>query len=145
MLGCDGRAAGLALLLGRDELGCAGRALLPDGRLVDDGRALLAGCRVVLPEGLTAWPAGRRDVPLRIASVLREPRVVAPGRTAPRVLVLTPGVALPRVATARVEMRPLASRDIAVRLALREVRVPIRSREEERAAKWRLLTMIVPG
>lgn len=136
--------AGRALLLGREELGRAGRALLPDGRLVDDGRTLLAG-RLELPDGLTASLDGRRDVPLRIPSVLREPRVVAPGRTAPRVLVLTPGLALPRVATVRVEMRPLASREIAVRVAVREVRVPILSREEERAAMWRLLTIMVPG
>ena len=147
LLGRDGRAAGLALLLGRDELGRAGRALLPDGRLVDDGRVVDG--RRELPDGLTAWPEGRREVPLRMPSVLREPRVVVPGRIVPRVLVRTPEFPVPRVATVRVDMRPLASRDIAVRVAprveVREVRVLIRSREEEREAIWRLLTTITPG
>ena len=147
MLGRDGRAAGRALLFGRDELGRAGRALLPDGRLVDDGR--VACGRRELPDGLTAWPEGRREVPLRTPSVLREPRVVAPGLTAPRVLGRTPEFPVPRVATVRVEMRPLASRDIAVRVALlvevRDVRVFIRSRDEERAAICRLLTTTTPG
>src|SRR5690606_31771678 len=139
VLGREGRAAGLALLFGRDEVGRAGRALLPDGRLVDDGRTPLDG-RLELLEGRTACPVGRRDVPLRMPSVLRVPRVVAPGRTAARVLVRMPEFPVPRVATVRVEIRPLASRDIAVRVALlvevRDVRVFIRSREDERTAIW---------
>lgn len=117
-------------------MGLAGRALLPEGRLVDEGRTPLAGCREV-PDGLTASPEGRLDVP------------VAPGRTVLRVPLLTPEFAVPRVTAVRVEIRPLASREIAVRVALRvderEVRVFIRSREEERTAMCRLLTIIAPG
>ena len=87
----------------------------------------------------------RLVVPLRTPSVSRELR----GRTASRVLVRVPGLALPRVATARVDMRPLASLEIAVRVALRvderDVRVFIRSRDDERAAMRRLLTTMAPG
>lgn len=141
-LGREGRAL---LPLGCEELGRAGRVLLPEGRLVDEGLVASLDGRRELSEGLTAWPEGRRDVPLRTPSVLREPL----GRTVPRVLVRASGLELPRVATVRVEMRPLASRDIAVRVAprveVRDVRVFIRSREDERAAIWRLLTTITPG
>ena len=84
---------------------------------------------------------------------MREPRV-ALGRTPSRVPdvrvpPLTFDVALPRVATVRVEIRPLASREIAVRVAVRAeeraVRVFIRSREDERTAIRRLSIMMAPG
>lgn len=152
LLGLDGLAGrALAGLAGRDGLalaGLAGRALLPAGRRVDEGRTPVDGRREV-PDGRTARPEGRRDVPLRMPSVFRVPRVVVPGRTAPRVPVRTPEPLVPRVATVRVEMRPFASRDIAVRVAerveARDVRVFIRSRDDERATIRRLLTMIAPG
>lgn len=148
VLGRVCRGAG-RVVLGRAGAGRAGRALLPAGRrVVDEGRTPLDGRRE-LPEGLTASPVGRRVVPLRTPSVLREPRVVAPGRTVPRVPVLTSGLALPRVVAVRVEIRPLASREIAVRVALRvavrDVRVFIRSREDERTAIRRLFTTTAPG
>lgn len=50
VLGLDGRAG---VALGREEVGRAGRALLPVGRVVDDGRALSAGLRDVPDDGLT--------------------------------------------------------------------------------------------
>ncbi|GGG93197.1 hypothetical protein GCM10007415_30070 [Parapedobacter pyrenivorans] len=84
--------------------------------------------------------------------MLREPRV-ALGRTPSRVPdarvpLLTFESSLPRAATVRVEMRPLASLEIAVRVALRdeerEVRVFIRSRDEERTAMRRLSIIMPP-
>lgn len=127
--------AGLALLLGRELLGLAGRALLPDERPVADGRVV---CGRVACGRAVCRPVDRVDVLLLTPSVLREE------------LLLTPEL-LPelRVTAVRVEIRPLASREIAVRVALRvearEVRVFIRSRDDERAAMWRLFTMMVPG
>lgn len=143
-----GREAGRdGVALGRELVGRAGRALLPDGRRVDDGLTPLAGC-LELP-GLTASPVGLRDVlPGLMASLVRVP--VLPRVTDVRVLP-----AVPRVATARVEMRPLASRLIAVREAVRVV-VPadrlerpvltsIRERDAERMPRVRLSTIMVPG
>ena len=143
LAGLAGRvAAGLALV------GLAGRALVPAGRLVVEGRTPVAGCLDV-PEGRTALPAaGRLEVPVRTPCVLRVPLVV-PRFTALRVPPRTPEDELPRVATERVEIRPLASRDMAVRVAereaVRDVRVFIRSRVDERATIWRLLMIMVPG
>lgn len=127
-------------LLGREDE--AGRVLLPEEPREDEGRALLPEGRLeVVPDGRTDWPVGRRDVPLLTASELRVPREVLLGRTAsrppldvalPRVTEVRPVLPEALLATGRVEMRPFASREMAVRVDVRAVREPIRSREEER-------------
>ena len=50
LLGLEGRDG---VALGREEEGRAGRALLPDGRRVDDGRTPSEGLREVPDDGLT--------------------------------------------------------------------------------------------
>src|SRR5690606_10677577 len=106
LVGREGAAVGRRELVGR-----AGRALLPDGRREDDGLTPLEGC-LELP-GLTASPLGLRDVLLgRTASLVRVPAL-------PRVTDVRVLPAVPRVAVARVEIRPFASRLIAVREAVR--------------------------
>ena len=50
LLGLEGRDG---VALGREEVGRAGRALLPDGRLVDDGRTPSEGLRELPEDGLT--------------------------------------------------------------------------------------------
>lgn len=144
LLGREGRDGAA---LGRDELdGREGRALLPDGRRVDDGLTPLEG-RLELP-GLTASPPGLRDVlPGRTASRVRVPEL-------PRVTDVRVLPALPRVATERVEIRPFASRLIAVRDAVRvvpadrverPVLTSIRDRDADRMPLVRLSTIMVPG
>lgn len=144
LLGLEGREGAA---LGRELDGRAGRALLPDGRCVDDGLTPLEGL-LELP-GLTASPDGLREVlPGRIASLERVP--VVPRVTEVRVLP-----ALPRVAMGRVEMRPFASRLIAVREAVRVVApadrlerpvlTSIRERDADRIPLVRLSTIMVPG
>lgn len=143
LLGREGRDGAA---LGRELDGRAGRALLPDGRREDDGLTPFDGC-LELP-GLTASPLGLRDVLLgRIASLVRVP--VLPRVTDVRVLP-----AVPRVATERVEIRPFASRLIAVRDAVRvvpadrlerPVLTSMRERDADRTPLVRLSTIIVPG
>src|SRR5690606_29886013 len=145
LLGRDGRLAGRAL--GLCDVGRAGRALLPDGRRDGAGRTPCVG--------RTPWFAGLRTVPLRIPSV-RVPRV-APGLTASLVVaprVVDDGLIAERsvllVATVRVEIRPLASRvmavleDPATRLE-RPVRTSILDRDAERMPRVRLSTIMAPG
>jgi len=115
----------------------AGRALLPVGRAVEEGLGF-AGRRDVPEEGLTASPpAGLRDVPGRTDCEVRVP------------------VALPRVATVRVDIRPFASRVMAVRDAVRvavpserlprPVRTSIREREADRTPRVLLSIITAPG
>src|SRR5690606_22226905 len=107
--GREGRDAGRRVL--------EGRALLPEGRRDEDGRTPLEGRREV--PGLTTPLLGLRDeLPGRTASRVRVPiarRVVL----LPRVAEERVSLVLPRLATARVEIRPFASRLMAVRDAVR--------------------------
>jgi len=146
--GREGAALGR---VGREELDgrAAGRVLVPVGR-VDEGLALLAGCLEV---------PGRMTAPLGLREVFPD-RIVPLGRVAvfPRVAdvpALRVPVALPRVAIARVEIRPFASRLMAVREAVRvvvpaerlerPVRTSMRDREAVRTPRVRLSMITVPG
>lgn len=144
LLGREGRDGAA---LGRELDGREGRALLPDGRRVDDGLTPLEGLLELL--GLTASPAGLRVVLLgRTDSRVRVPEL--PRVTDVRVLP----AALPRVATERVEIRPFASRLIAVRDAVRvvpadrferPVLTSIRDRDADRMPLVRLSIITAPG
>lgn len=104
------------------------------------GRLASAAGRRVVSVGRTASPDGRRLVPVRTSSgrvpdVPRAPVAVLVVPVAVRVPTRLPVVPVPRVVIVLVEIRPLVSREIAERVA---VRVPMRSRDVERTAMRRL-------
>ena len=119
--GREGAALGRRELAGRAgrDVGrrvLEGRALLPDGRRDEDGRTPLEGRREV--PGLTTPLLGLRDeLPGRTPSRVRVP--IVPRVALPRVAEERVSLPLPRLATVRVEMRPFASRLMAVREAVR--------------------------